>query len=109
MEILNEPQPGYYMVRCCRNCPEAPARIWLCHHEPGEPSNEVDQPYLQGQIGLDLEQPYRIWTSRRRRISREQYEYQVAVLRWLKANQPNDPRLWHRQPITTRDLALPEF
>lgn len=53
---------GYWMVRCCRRCPEVPARIWLCSHEPGEPDNLVDQPYMQGQIGLDLVDPHEIWT-----------------------------------------------
>jgi hypothetical protein len=54
-------QPGHWMVRCCRFCPEVPTRIWLCDHEPGLPENKVDQPYLQGQIGLDLVPPADVW------------------------------------------------
>ena len=53
--------PGHWMVRCCRRCPEVAARIWLCDHEPGEPANVLDQPYLQGQLGLDLTDPAEIW------------------------------------------------
>ena len=52
---------GFWLVRCCRFCPEAPARIWLCEHEPGEPENLMDRPFWQGQIGLDLTDPAEIW------------------------------------------------
>lgn len=58
---MTGPAPGWWMVRCCRGCPEVVARIWLCDHEPGDPENKVDQPYLQGQLGLDLVDPNEIW------------------------------------------------
>lgn len=48
-------------MRLGRNMPLIPARIWWCSHEPDEPSNEVDQPFLQGQLGLDLADPAQIW------------------------------------------------
>ena len=52
---------GCWMVRCCRFCPEVAARTWLCDYEPGLPENKLDQPYWQGQIGLDLVPPGEIW------------------------------------------------
>jgi uncharacterized caspase-like protein len=54
-------KPGFWMVRCCRHCPEVAARIFLADHEPGLPENKIDQPYWQGQLGLDLVDPARIW------------------------------------------------
>lgn len=53
--------PGFWMVRCCRLCPEVCARIWVCDHEPGLPENKLDQPYWQGQLGLDLVPPDDVW------------------------------------------------
>lgn len=50
------------MVKCCRLCPFVAARIWECDHEPYLPDNKVDQPYWQGQIGLDLTPPLEIWS-----------------------------------------------
>jgi hypothetical protein len=54
-------KPGFWLVKCCRNCPEVIARIYWCDHEPGVPENKCDQPYLQGQLGLDLVDPSDIW------------------------------------------------
>lgn len=56
-----QPRAGYWMVRYRRLCPFVAARIWLCDHEPGDPENLMDRPYLQGQIGLDLTPPLEIW------------------------------------------------
>ena len=53
--------PAYWLVRCCRHCPEVAARIWNCDHEPGYPEHKIDRPYLQGQLGLDLVDPAEIW------------------------------------------------
>ncbi|HEX5320603.1 MAG TPA: hypothetical protein VFW46_15675 [Stellaceae bacterium] len=78
-------RPGHWMVRCCRDCPEVAARIWLCDHEPGEPDNPVDQPYLQGQIGLDLSDPAEIW----------------AMLEFCEAS-PEEQRLLAEPPLSDR-------
>jgi hypothetical protein len=53
---------GFWMVRVVRGGPFVASRIWLCDHEPGEPENIMDRPYWQGQIGLDLTSPLKIWT-----------------------------------------------
>lgn len=58
---IDQPQPGYWLVQCCRRCPAVAARIWLCDHEPGYPEHKIDRPYLQGQIALDLVPPGEIW------------------------------------------------
>lgn len=53
---------GWWMVRCCRGCPEVAARIFLADHEPGQPDNHMpDRPFLQGQIGLDPTPPGEVW------------------------------------------------
>ena len=57
----DQPRPGFWLVRCCRFCPEVAARIFVCDYEPGFPEHKIDRPYLQGQIGLDLVEPERIW------------------------------------------------
>lgn len=108
-EFQNDPQPGFWMLRCCRQCPEVCARIWWCDHEPDEPENKLDRPFLQGQIGLDLAPVMRIWTRQRRPITSATYDYQIQLLHWLKGNRPTDPRLHPMRAPELRDIALPEF
>jgi hypothetical protein len=55
-------RPGQWMVRVVRGGPMVCARIWACNHDPNEPTNVMDRPYWQGQIGLDLVPPETIWT-----------------------------------------------
>lgn len=87
---MSGPCPGYWMVRCCRGCPEVAARIWVCDHEPGLPENKVDQPYLQGQLGLDLTDPDDIW----------------AMLEFCEA-EPAQQRLFADPPASRRRPARP--
>ena len=53
--------PGFWSVRVINGAPFVPGRIWLCDHEPGEVENKVDQPFLQGQLALDLTPPADVW------------------------------------------------
>lgn len=106
---MNDPQPGRWMIRCCRRCPEVAARIWLCDHEPGMPSNRVDQPYLQGQIGVDLVPPEDVWHRRGRNISAAEFDFQIATLKWLSGNRPTDPRINYRRPVDPSAIPIPHF
>lgn len=106
---LNDPQPGLWMIRCCRHCPEVAARIWICDHEPGLPANKVDQPYLQAQIGIDLVPPENVWLRRGREISHTEYDFQIATLKWLSRNRPTDPRIHYREPVAISAIPIPQF
>ena len=108
-ENANEPQPGFWLFSFRRNCPEVPARIFWCDSEPGDPENKVDQPYLQGQIALDLYDPLRIWTGRRRAIDAAEYEHRVRWLRWAEKNAPTHPQLRWREPVRAADIPIPKF
>ena len=85
---IDQPRPGYWLVRCCRHCPVVAARIWLCDHEPGYPEHKIDRPYLQGQIGLDLVDPHEIW----------------AMLEFCEAS-PEEKRLMEAPPLSSRERA----
>jgi hypothetical protein len=107
---INDPQPGRWLVRCCRRCPDVAARIWLCDHEPGTPENKVDQPYLQGQIGLDLVPPIEVWHRRGLiEITAAEFEHQIEWLKWAERNAPNDPRFTYRKPVTLAAIPIPRF
>lgn len=104
-----KPTPGYWMARCCRRCPEVAAAITWCDHEPGLSDNLLDQPFLDGRIGLDRVDPYEVWTRPRRPISQQQYEREVAWLRWAERNRPEAPELHPRRPLDRRTMAAPRF
>ena len=97
------------MIRCCRGCPEVAARIWFCTHEPGDPHNKVDQPYLQGQIGLDLVPPGEVWTRRGRPINKRMFDVAVDWLRWAERNAPRHPEFTYRKPIDPAAMPIPRF
>lgn len=102
MEPLMAPQPGWWMVRCCRRCPEVAARIFVCDHEPGEPENKVDQPYLQGQIGLDLTDPDDIWAMLE--FVEASPAEQAAMI--APAASARAPRYGRQQGLQTAPMAL---
>ena len=106
---LDAPAAGQWMIRCCRRCPPVAARIALCHHEPGLPDNPVDQPYLQGQVGLDLVDPVEIWHRRGHPISEAEWHYQIAILKWLADNRPTDPRVRYREPVDLAAIPIPRW
>ena len=105
---MNDPQPGQWMIRCCRHCPPVAARIWLCEVEPGT-DNPVDQPYLQGQIGLDLIPPTEVWHRRGHPISLIEFYHRVAWLRWAERNAPTDPRRLYRTPVALDAIPIPRW
>lgn len=46
--------PAYFMLRVRRDGPLVPARLWLCDHDPADPSNKLDRgrlvPYPRAEI-----------------------------------------------------------
>lgn len=106
---LLDPQAGHWLVRCCRRCPEVAARIWLCDHEAGMPDNPVDQPYLQGQIGLDLVPPEEVWHRRGHPISEAEFHHQIAWLGWAERNEPDHPSFTYRQPVNIQAVPVPRW
>jgi len=106
---INDPQPGRWMIKCCRHCPPIAARVFWCSHEPGFPDNPVDQPYLQGQIGLELVPPADVWQRRGHPISEAEFNHQVAWLRWAERNAPTDPRLNYRAPVAIEAIPIPRW
>jgi hypothetical protein len=101
---MAEPREGYWMVRLRRDGPEVPARLFWCDHEPGIPENKLDRwpmPYLQGQIGTDLADPYEIWAML------EFVEATPAEQRRMANPPPADraPRSGRQQALQTAPMA----
>ena len=75
----------------------------------GQPDNPVDQPYLQGQLGLELVPPAEVWMTRGIEISAAEFLHQIRLLKWLADNRPTDPRLMYRTPVDLAAIPIPRW
>ena len=110
--VLDDPAPGYWLVRCCPTCPWVPAAI-IRHelrHEPGVPDNDMRGTrspflgaYISGQpVGLG-----EVWMRRGRDISRVAYEQLLVEIRTnLRANR-YEPRAAPRTPVKLEQIPIP--
>lgn len=93
---------GFWMVRVVNNGPEIPARLWWEDAEPGFPDNKVDQPYLQGELGTELTNPFEI-------IEMLEFVEASPAEQRLMANPPPSeraPRDGRQQALTSAPMAL---
>jgi len=111
-------EPGYYVIRLGRDRPlVAAAKIWWCDHEPDNPENKLDQPFLAGEILGDAVDPVYVWHGRDREplvpkdglSLEEEYAYQVALKQHMAEHEPNEPLARPRRPVdlTKIDPILP--
>lgn len=103
--ILNNPEPGYWMVRWKRGAPEMPAAIVECNHEPGNPENLLERSILVANHGWREVDPMEIWTRKGRPITEAEYRFQLARAEYADAHAPDEPEA---APRTAVDLtAIP--
>lgn len=95
-----EIQPGYFMVRLGPKHPRVPARIYLCDHEPGNPDNKIETPFLAGEFVGEFIDPVVIWSNRYRepllprdglKTVEAEYAFLVAEAAWAKEWSKDDP------------------
>lgn len=105
----NDPQPGYWKIRLVKGGPYVPACIRRVQttHEPGRPDNIMERsPFIAAFIlgaPADLAE---VWSRRGHEITKQQHDHLVAVARWARRNQPDEPiaepshRIdWNRTPV----------
>jgi len=106
--IINDPQPGHWMVRLVRGGPYVPAKIERINHEPGNPANKLDTgPVLLALIGGEPVDPLEIWHRRGRAIGAAEYAYQLEDYLWCRAHAPDEPKANPRTPIDPLTGKLP--
>jgi hypothetical protein len=109
---LERPRPGYWLVRLVGDGPEVPAALIYEQtlHEPLEPENVMDRSpqlvaYLAGRVVSWRE----VWERRGRPISRAEYDFQLADLRWAQAHAPAEPKASPTRPIDLKVAPPPSF
>lgn len=108
--VLDQPQPGLWMVRLVSGGPEVPAMIERRPHEPGNPENELDRSprsLLHAEIDGAAVDVDAVWNRRGRAIDRAEYDYQIAIGRHAKAYLPKHPRAEPRSRIDLLTVPLP--
>lgn len=112
---IDQPEPGYWLQRLVKGGPWVPCAIVLraCPHEPGNPENvmgpETRSPTLVGlRAGRECD-PHDVWISRGEEITRTEYEFRLARMRWSAKHAPEAPEArprdrvdWNRAPIPWR-------
>lgn len=96
---IDQPRPGAWLVRLVRGGPLVPARIFWCDHEPGEPDNKLDQPFLDAEINGKRVDPLKLWEMRGRAVPLNEIAYRDALRKWAQENAPDDPAANPDQPI----------
>lgn len=102
---INNPLPGYWLIRLIRNGPPVPAciKVMQTTHEPGEPENRMERSaflaaFINGQP-VDID---RVWMVRGQPITQQEYEYRCAVTDWAMVHAAQSPEA---QPTKRIDLA----
>lgn len=108
--ILNQPKPGFWLMKLRKGAPEVPAAIMWVHttHEPGNPDNLMERsPFLAAFIAGEPVSLNRVWESRGRPISETEYRYLLADLEWVRQYAPTDPKANPRQKVDLSTMAPP--
>lgn len=105
--VISQPQPGFWAVRLRSRAVEVAARIWWCDHEPGEPENKLDQPFLDAELNGVRVPPSRVWEMRGRVITEAEYRFLIADRKWAAEYSPNDPAAQPDQPVDWLQAKLP--
>lgn len=104
---MSRPEVGFWMIKLSRGGVEVPASISYCDHEPGEPDNKLETPFLDAEIAGDRVPPNEVWHRRGRQITAQEHAFQVADMQHAKAYRPGDPKAEPRKPIDLLQAPLP--
>lgn len=90
----NHPQPGYWKIRLVAGGPFVPACIRLVQttHEPGRRDNIMERsPFLAAFILGEPDDLQLVWSHRGAEITKQEHDHLVALARWARRNQPDEP------------------
>lgn len=111
---IDDPQPGHWLIRETSGGARVPARIWierLPEHEglPIDPWPNAETRILGifAEVAGEEAAVERVWTTRGEPIDAQRYAFEVADVKWLRENRPNDPRANPRKKVRLRDVELP--
>ncbi|HXE51277.1 MAG TPA: hypothetical protein VN663_23060 [Ramlibacter sp.] len=110
--MLDHPEPGLWLIRCCPRCPWVPARIVMVQvsHEPGQPDNDMRgtrSPFLAAFISGQPVAVSDVWGRRGRIITRSEYERAVAEIAAAVRENRYDPRCAPFKAVEIESLPLP--
>lgn len=98
---INDPRPGFFLVKKVRGGPEVPARIHrpCCCTVNGGDDNESHEhqptcdrfPPLRAEIDGEPAPVLRVWLFGRKEISEADYRYRRDVGTWARTHAPDDP------------------
>lgn len=106
---IDRPEPGLWAVRLRRGAVEVAARIFWCGHEPGDPDNELERPFLDAEINGDRVPPDEVWHRRGRVISPAEYRFLIADRTWARDHAPEDPAANPLQAVDLLTVKPPTF
>jgi hypothetical protein len=107
---LNDPQPGYWLMRMVKGGPRVPATICIVHttREPGEESNLMDRsPFIAAFIAGDPVSIDDVWHRRGEPITESEYRFRVADLEYARRYAPDEPQAAPRKKIDLMQAKLP--
>ncbi len=103
--IRSQPSPGFWLIRLRTRSPEMPAAIVECHHEPGNPENNLDTgPILVANVGYEERDPLDLWHRRGREITESEYKFQMARVAWVRDHSPSEPEAAPRKAVDIPSL-----
>lgn len=109
---LNQPEPGWWLVRLVKGGPLAAACIRVVHTtcEPGNEANDMTgtrSPFLAAFVNDEPVDMDRVWMTRGEPITEAEYKHRCAVAAWAKAHAPNDPAAKPHKRVDLMTAALP--
>ncbi len=107
---IARPAPGFWLLRQVKGGPLVPAAIVVLRTtaEPDEPDNIMDRSpfiaaFIAGEpVGLDD-----VWFRRGEAITKREYEFRVADLRWAQQHAPDEPQAQPRKRIDLMTARMP--
>jgi hypothetical protein len=88
---------------------EVAARIFWCDHEPGEPENKLERPFLDAEINAERVPPSWVWERRGRAITEADYRYLIALGKWAREHAPHEPAANPREAVDWLTAPIPSF
>lgn len=107
---MDKPECGYWLVRQIKGGPRTPASIQVVHtlYEPGEAGNRMERsPFLAAFIAGEPVALDEVWLRRGDPITKEDYEFRVADLRWSREHAPDEPQANPRKAVDLLQATLP--
>jgi hypothetical protein len=108
--------PGYWTIKLRKRGPPVPARTFWCDHEPGNPENKVDQPFLAGEIAGDVVDPLDVFAAPVRdelkprgvlKTPEQEYAYRVADIRHARQWRKDEPIANPRRRVRLSRMPIP--